>query len=57
MMTPKWNIAARITNLTNRDYADRADFSNFSGERYFPGEPRSLYLQMILLQKVQCSLK
>jgi len=45
-LTPQWNIAARITNLTNRDYADRADFSNFSGERYFPGEPRSLYLQI-----------
>lgn len=45
-LTPQWNISARIMNLTNRDYAERADYSNFSGERYFPGEPRSVYLQV-----------
>lgn len=45
-LTPQWNIVVRITNLTNRDYAERADFSNFAGDRYFPGEPRSLYLQI-----------
>ncbi len=39
-------VMARITNLTNRDYAERADFSSFSGDRYFPGEPRALYLSM-----------
>ena len=34
----------RLLNLTNRAYADRADYTTFSGERYFPGAPRSLYL-------------
>jgi len=42
----QWNVVARITNITNRDYAERADFSGFSGDRYFPGEPRSLYVQI-----------
>jgi len=37
-------VSARITNLTDREYAERADFSGFAGDRYFPGEPRSLYL-------------
>lgn len=32
----------RMLNLTGRAYADRADYTVFSGERYFPGRPRSL---------------
>ena len=38
------NVLARITNLTDRNYAERADYTKFSGDRYFPGEPRSLYI-------------
>jgi iron complex outermembrane recepter protein len=38
------SLTARITNLSNRDYAERADYSSFSGDRFFPGEPRSLYI-------------
>ncbi len=34
----------RVLNLTNRAYANRADYTAFGGERYFPGAPRSLYL-------------
>lgn len=34
----------RLLNLTGRAYADRADYTVFSGERYFPGAPRSLHL-------------
>ena len=34
----------RLLNLTARNYAGRADYTVFSGERYFPGAPRSLYL-------------
>ncbi len=34
----------RLLNLTGRAYADRADYTVFSSERYFPGAPRSLYL-------------
>lgn len=33
----------RLLNLTGRAYADRADYTVFSAERYFPGRPRSLY--------------
>ena len=33
----------RLLNLTGREYADRADYTVFSGERYFPGRPRSLF--------------
>ncbi|BFM18497.1 TonB-dependent vitamin B12 receptor BtuB [Maricurvus nonylphenolicus] len=37
-------LSARLLNLTDEDYAERADYSSFSGDRYFPGEPRALYL-------------
>lgn len=33
----------RVTNLTDIDYAERADYTSRSGDRYFIGEPRSLY--------------
>ncbi|MBL4608414.1 MAG: TonB-dependent receptor [Pseudomonadales bacterium] len=36
-------IATRITNIANKSYAERADFS-FGEERYFPGTPRALFL-------------
>ena len=35
----KVTVFARITNLLDEDYADRADFA-FGGFRYFPGTPR-----------------
>ena len=34
----------RLLNLTDRAFADRADYTVFSGERYFPGRPRSLFV-------------
>jgi len=40
----KWYFAARVTNLFDEDYAERADFSPFAGDRYFVGEPVSLYV-------------
>ncbi|WP_425469294.1 TonB-dependent receptor [Pseudoalteromonas neustonica] len=43
-LTPQLTLAARITNLTNKAYAERADYTSFSGERYFPGKPRSFML-------------
>lgn len=43
-LNDKLAVMARVTNLTDREYAERADFSGFAGDRYFPGEPRSLYL-------------
>ena len=36
-------VFVRLLNLTGRAYADRADYTVFSGERYFPGRPRSLF--------------
>lgn len=37
------DISARVINLLDEDYAERADFS-FGNYRYFVGEPRSFYL-------------
>ncbi len=33
---------ARVNNLTDRAYAKRADYTGFTGYRYFPGTPRSV---------------
>ena len=41
-----WYFSARITNLFDTDYAERADYSTFGGDRYFIGEPASLYLTL-----------
>ncbi len=35
-------LFARIDNLWDQDYANRADFS-FGAERYFPGRPRTIF--------------
>ena len=42
---PRLSVAFRATNLTDEDYAERADFG-FGNYRYFVGEPRSLYVQL-----------
>lgn len=39
-----WRAFGRILNLTDRRYADRADFTSFSGQRYFPGAPRTIFV-------------
>jgi len=36
-------VFARVINLLDEDYAERADFA-FGNFRYFPGMPRQLYL-------------
>ncbi|MBQ74790.1 MAG: TonB-dependent receptor [Gammaproteobacteria bacterium] len=41
--TTRWTGFLRLMNLTDTDYAERADFG-FGNERYFIGEPISLYL-------------
>ena len=33
----------RIHNLLNEDYAERADFNTYGGDRYFPGIPRQVF--------------
>lgn len=40
-----WGVTARLNNLTDRAYADRADYA-FGNYRYFPGRGRSLFLQV-----------
>lgn len=37
------SIGLRISNLTDVDYAERADYTGFNGDRYFIGEPRSYH--------------
>lgn len=41
-----WRAQARISNLTDEDYAERADFG-FGSYRYFVGQPRGLYVSII----------
>lgn len=37
------NFGLRLINLANKDYAERADYSSFGGDRYFVGLPRTVY--------------
>jgi iron complex outermembrane recepter protein len=43
--SPTWQLTARINNLTDKAYADRADFA-FGNYRYFPGRERSAFLEL-----------
>ena len=38
-----WYFAARVLNLFDEDYAERADWTSFQQDRYFVGEPASVY--------------
>ncbi len=40
-----WVVNARVLNLLDEDYAERADFG-FGNYRYFVGEPRSLFVSI-----------
>ena len=37
--TDALTLSVNILNLTDRKYAERADWTTFGGDRYFPGEP------------------
>ncbi len=39
------DVVLRLNNLTDRDYADRADFA-FGNFRYFPGRGRELFVEV-----------
>ncbi len=43
-LSPSVTASARVLNVTDKRYAERADFTGFTGERYFPGASRSLFL-------------
>lgn len=45
-ISKNFSAALRVTNLTDEDYAERADYTSFQGDRYFVGEPRSVYLSL-----------
>jgi iron complex outermembrane receptor protein len=40
-----WRTTLRVVNLTDRAYADRADFA-FGNYRYFPGRGRTLFVEV-----------
>jgi len=40
-----WGFALRMLNVADQRYAERADFTSFTDERYFPGEPRSVFAE------------
>lgn len=44
-MNEHLRLSARLLNVGNKAYAERADFTGFTNERYFPGEPRSLFVE------------
>lgn len=39
-------VTARINNLLDTAYAERADYTSFGGDRYFPGRPRNLSVSL-----------
>ncbi|MET0533987.1 MAG: TonB-dependent receptor, partial [Steroidobacter sp.] len=43
--TDNWRTILRLNNLTDRAYADRADFA-FGNYRYFPGRGRTLFVEV-----------
>ncbi|MBM0107401.1 TonB-dependent receptor [Steroidobacter sp. S1-65] len=43
--TENWRAIARLNNVTDRAYADRADFA-FGNYRYFPGRGRTLFVEL-----------
>jgi iron complex outermembrane receptor protein len=40
-----WAFGLRLLNLADQRYAERADFTSFTDERYFPGQPRSVFAE------------
>jgi iron complex outermembrane receptor protein len=48
-LSPAWKVAARLDNVLDEAYADRADFA-FGTYRYFPGRRRTLFLEVAYTQ-------
>ncbi len=44
-ITPAWRATVRLNNVTDRLYADRADFA-FGNYRYFPGREREAFVEL-----------
>ncbi|PCK32594.1 TonB-dependent receptor [Pseudoalteromonas piscicida] len=45
-INPQLALTLRVKNLTDERYAERADYTSFSGERYFPGRPRNVLVSL-----------
>lgn len=45
VLSDKWSVTARLNNVADKAYADRADFA-FGNYRYFPGRGRELFVQL-----------
>ncbi|MEW9797828.1 TonB-dependent receptor family protein [Alteromonas sp. CYL-A6] len=45
-LTDALTVYARVLNLTDTRYAERADFTGFTGDRYFPGLPRRIMISL-----------
>ncbi|OUS72105.1 ligand-gated channel protein [Pseudoalteromonas sp. A601] len=43
-ITEQLKLTARINNLFDAAYAERADYTSFTGDRYFPGDPRNIMI-------------
>jgi len=41
-LTEQLKLTARINNLLDAAYAERADYTSFTGDRYFPGRGRNI---------------
>ena len=44
VLSSQWRIFGRINNLLDKKYAERADYTFFTEERYFPGRPLTIFL-------------
>lgn len=40
------NLSVNVLNITDVQYAERADWTTFTGDRYFPGEPARAFFAM-----------
>ena len=45
-LTEQLKLSGQITNLSDSAYAERADYTSFNGDRYFPGRPRQAMLSL-----------
>lgn len=44
-LSPNWSTTLRLNNVTDKAYADRADFA-FGNYRYFPGRGRTVFVEV-----------
>lgn len=46
LLSPQLTLYGQVNNLLDENYAERADFSGFSGDRYFPSRPRNFMVSV-----------